>query len=211
MTIDEYNKSEDHMKKNLFLASISIFVISCATGSGVNSFSNKIFFDNKWDGTTSSSTIRNNITREVGGGLSGIQYVAEIYPITGALIEAEVTESGKKAMDSSDQISSAIAKRKSDFKGTCFSFVLNAPTIEEGYFKQYRVKYESSNGELSELELQNVKGVESVPSPGPGTFPWYNHSFVCSKSSLNLTNGFTLHIIPKTDWKTPSKLIWKIK
>lgn len=207
-TIVNLDKGEN-MK--FIIAIITLVLTGCATGKSIAP-SRSDLLSGSWDKIISASAIERNLLREIGGGLSGIQYEVSIYPVTDALIEAQETERAKKSMDSEAELSKVIMQRKSDFSSvSCFSLTLFAPTIEEAMFKRYRIKYESTATGLVEMNIRNVKGVESVPTPTQATLPWLNNSYVCAEKKLDLSKGFSIHIIPKTDWKTPAKLTWTIQ
>ena len=153
--------------------------------------------------------VRGDINRSAG-------YLIEAYPYTQILIREEMTENGRKNMESDEAINQKI---QSDVKTlfvdqTCFYVKLGSTLLETSKFEYWRVKLEDKSGKLKEAKFLNVAkntGAASVPTYRPGDlsgYPWQNVSTVCF-SPVNLAEGVKLHLIPQFGDETArSTLEW---
>jgi hypothetical protein len=156
----------------------------------------------------------NTTQGHLSGGFTG--FMADVLPMTPALIRARERELGKHELKSESEIKNATAEKLKLFTEgkTCFEINVRTPQpIASAQFENFTAKIRDQSGELMPVEFKNVSGVESVPKINEGLyhehFPWWNIGYACTNKSIELKNGFSFILISKVFKDVPaSEMKW---
>ena len=134
------------------------------------------------------------------GVLSNSAALARATPMTAPLIIAEETEAGKKQLRSEAETQKVIAERLKYQVNAKPCFLISIQTsgsIEVAQFKNWISKIKTKSGELIDVEFENLKGIDSVPTGRAGSwdynvYQWENHTGACAKKNFNRQEDFSL-------------------
>lgn len=138
------------------------------------------------------------------------QVFIEAWPYTQSLIEAQARESSKKNMDSTEESQKKLAEQKKLLfdKQSCFMVGIRSREIDYAKFNNWRAKLKI-DGKMDELEIMNVKGVDSVPDVDHfAGYNFLNTSVVCSKAKIDFSSAFDLILIPQYSSGSPVIMQW---
>jgi hypothetical protein len=144
--------------------------------------------------TWTSKRLKKILTRET----EKDHYKAEVYPISDQVIRAEAREQSEKEMMTPDEAKKNLGRQQNVYKGqTCFVIKVSTLTIDTAKASNFIQKIEI-NGQLTPIEHHGHDSTQNYYlSKSNQRYDWWNLYTACSKNVLDLSNGFTLYVIPK--------------
>lgn len=181
--------------KLTFLFMSLIFLGGCSTASSSGKSKASALTG---DTTSSSEELRSALKRGDNSLTGGYEVTATL--LTESLIRKEEMEKAHKNMDTKETMDRNIQKELSLIDtNTCFSINVSSYSLENSSFKNWVAKLKTSSGEIIDVTLRNVRGVESVPEPFKDMQgrTWHNNTIACSSKVPQIEKGFSLYLIPQ--------------
>jgi hypothetical protein len=193
---------------HIVLLVASCTLVACASTSKTDSKVSSL----EVPGTYSSKEIKEDLLRT---GESWGYYAVDATPITSALRQAQMRETGLDDGADGEAVTLRMNAAKNANSRVCFEIKLHTLGVYENDLNRWKFIFSNpGSGEAQTLLFENTDGFRELKSDASYFYKYSSHAIACAYGNIRLMSGLNIYAIPPDGWTlsaTPQMLTWNFK